>query len=301
MRRTLQAMMASVQRACQGANVPLGDIHKAIDTSYKDVESGYDWPWTYTETNIIIDQTYTTGTISITNHTNVVTGLGTTWDVTWTGRRLRVGSSNVDYIVTSVVNPTSLLLAQAVNLGANITNSAYFLYQDTFYMPSDFAPGQDIFIGQPEMRVRVKHIPRVTLEQQSLVLKQLQTNLTSYYADGPYDEVNGLYSIRFMPTISGPGQYRLTYRKVPADLTALIQTTHIPPGYDEVLELLAEARVKTTYNIPGAEQAQAKAASKLRMLRKQIATANVDTQSILSGTIGDSAFSQGGLSVFPWS
>ncbi len=292
--------MASVQRACQGANVPLGDIHKALDTSYKDVEAGYDWPWTYTETNILIDQTDTTGTISITNHTNVVTGIGTAWDTSWTGRRIRVGNSNVDYIVTAVVNPTSILLAQPVNLGASLVSQPYFLYQDTFYMPSDFAPGQDIFIGQPEMRVRVKHIPRVTLEQQGLVLKQLQTNLTSYYADGPYDEVNGLYSIRFMPTISGPGQYRLTYRKIPADLVTLAATTHIPPGYDEVLELLAEARVKTTYNIPGAEGAQAKAASKLRLLRKQIATANVDSQSILSGTIGDSAFSQGGLSVFPW-
>ncbi len=299
-RRTVQAMIASVQRALSANNVPLGDIHKAINTAYKDTSSAWDWPWLYAEWNVLIPPPYTTGTISIANGTASVVGVATVWDPTWVGRRIRFGGNNVDYIILNIINPTMLTLAQPVNLGANLVGSAYRMWQQEYLMPLDFDPGNDIFLGQPTLRYRIKHIPRYSFEQQGIVLKQLFTSIQMFYTDSGCDEATGAYKIQFMPPVSQVGEYRLVYRKRPDDLSIPTQVTAIPEGYDEVLELIAESRLRIEYNLPAPEGPMMRAQAKLKMLRRMISAAMIDNQPLVHGAMSDSSISQWGLMIGPW-
>lgn len=308
--RTLQAMILQVQRRTRGMNVPAGEIHLELDKANKDIQMGSTWPWNYTETNILIPPPLSTGTISITNQTAIVTGSGTAFNTLYgslsspssmPGCRLRFGSNNMDYIVQSIDSATQITLAQPVNLGADLVGGAYTLYQDTWQMPSDFMPGKDLMIGNTNLRMRIKHIPRYQFEEQMLVLRPLFTNVTMYYTDHEFNETTKQYQIRFGPPISTVGEYRLIYHKNPVDLAALSQVTSIPEGYDECIELMAESRLKIAYGQKDAQAAAVLAAGKLRLLKKQIKSAIVDNQPKDNLGISDSSFSQGGLMIGPWS
>lgn len=298
---TLQAMILQVQRRTAGMGITAGEIHRELDHANKDIQQSMNWPWNYSETNVLVPANYTTGTISITDQTATVTGTGTSWDPAWIGYRLRFGSNNIDYIVQSVDSATQITLAQPINTGANWTNVGYTLYKDTFQMPSDFMPGKDLIIGNATLRMRIKHIPRYQFEEQMLVLRPLFTNVTMYYTDHEYNATAKKYQIRFCPPISSVGEYRLVYHKNPPDLTALTQTSSIPDGFDECIELTAIARLKTAYGSKDAAAANALAGAKLRMLQKQIKTAIKDNQPKDNLGISDSSFSQGGLMISPWS
>lgn len=299
--RTLQAMILQVQRSTSGMHVPAGEIHMELDKANKDIQLGFDWPWNYTETNILIPPNYTDGTISILNGTAVITGTGTLWDPTWVGYRIRFGNNNLDYIIASIDSPTQITLAQPISTGQDWVNANYTLYKDTWQMPADFMPGKALMIGNTTLRMRIKHIPRYQFEEQMLVLRPLFTNMTMYYTDHEFNMTTKQYQIRFCPPISTTGEYRMTYHKIPPDLVTLSQVTSIPQGYDECVEMMAESKLKIRYGQKEAQGAAVLATGKLRLLQKQIKTAIIDNQPKDNLGISDSSFSQGGLMIGPWS
>lgn len=309
-KRTLQAMIAQVQRSLDGSNITAGMIQRALLDAHADIQMGNSWPWNYDETNILIPPPLSAGTISIVNQTAVVTGSGTAFDTLYgilsspsqyPGCRMRFGSNNVDYIVKSIDSATQITLDQPVNLGADLVASTYVLYQDTFLMPTDFMPGKDVILANPTLRMRIKHIPRFQFEEQMIVLRPLFTSATMYYTDHAYNATAKQYQIRFCPPMSVTGEYRLTYSKNPPDMSNLTDVTSLPAGYDECVELFAIARLKMTYGLDGAKEAQAVATGKIRLLKKQISSAIIDNQPKNNWGVPDSSFSQGGLMIGPWS
>ncbi|MDI6787535.1 MAG: hypothetical protein QME51_04115 [Planctomycetota bacterium] len=67
---------------------------------------------------------YKTGTISITNGATAVTGSGTTFDSSMVGRVIKFGGDDIEYIVDSVANTTSLTLAKSFD-GTTISGGTY--------------------------------------------------------------------------------------------------------------------------------------------------------------------------------
>ncbi len=152
--RTVEEIAASVQRRVGGI-APRMEILDAIDNANKEIHGKYEWPWTRAESNIRVQGTYTTGTVSITDQTNAVTGTGTNWDTTWLYKRIYFGTNNVDYQIASVNSPTSLTLAQNINLGVNQTNVGYTIFQDTYPLPSDCEFGDILLVVNPIFRYKL--------------------------------------------------------------------------------------------------------------------------------------------------
>ncbi len=300
MRRTLQGMVASVMRAFPGMSIPPGEIKQVLETANKDIHASHSWPWTYKDWNLAIPPPQTTGTITIYDGTYVVQGLGTTFPTLQPGYRLRFGDASIDYQVQAIFNATSLALTQPINRGADYVDVPYTLYKDTFEFPVDFEIGQDVILTNPLMRSRLKHIPRYTFEKQMMVLRPLQSNFPLYYTDNSFNPTSGCHSIRICPPLSTRAEYRLTYRAKPPDLDLPTSVTALPEGFDEVLELMAEARLKMIYQHPGAEAAAVLATGKLRSLKRIVGNATVEIQPTASG-VPDSSYSQWGLSILPWS
>lgn len=304
MKRTLLDMVANVQRAVSDT-IPIQEIHRFLDAANKDVQSSWEWPWLYAEYDVPILAPYSTGTVSIAGAT--ATGTGTAWNSSWVGMRLRVGSSNVDRRVTSIaVSGLSLTLDQAVNVSTTITNQSYVLYQDSFPMPANYHPGHDIFLGHSQLRYRLKHVPRFHAENQMLTLKQFATNTQMFYVDDDYRPLvpggttDYRYWIRVIPPPSQAQELRFVYRKNPGDLDALTDVSDIPEPFDEVIELIAQWKLKMQYGIPGGETDQLRALTKLKALKRQISSAPVENQPMSAGAVADSSISQWGMMITPY-
>ena len=271
-RRTLEAMVGAVQRKLGGFTVGLGEIVEALAVANKEVHSKWDWPWTYGETLVSVPANYSTGTIAFTSGSGTFTGTGTVWDTTWLNRRVMTGSNSASYRVASITSPTTLTVNTLDTPNITQSGAGYVMYQDTYSMPADFEPGQDLILIQPQNRIRVPHIPRSSLEQQGIVLVQFFTTIPVGYADYGYNATTRRHEIKIIPPPGGVQQLRLVYRRMPIDLTTPTQYTEIPESFDDVLEWMATSDLAGTYGLGVQKMADAKAAFDARMDKVAIAT-----------------------------
>jgi hypothetical protein len=301
-RITFRQVIADVQRKPGLNRVSLGEIMDAIQTAAKDL-GNQPWPWNYAETNVLVPANYTTGTINVTNGTNVVNGVLTAWDPTWYGRRMTFSNSNLDYIVQTIVNPTQILLAQPVNLSANIVNGSYSIYEDTFLYPADYILGSDVALLQPLVRTRIPKIPRYKFEMlMNAGFRSFSTNIQMFYCDQGEDltfggTTSGLYRFRLGPPPSSAAELRLCYHQMAPDLAPTNLTT-FPEGYDEIISLTASAKLYNLYKMPGESTAlMALAAGKIRLLKRQVATQTIDDVPDAAFEVPDSSISQWGMMI----
>ena len=304
-RITFQQVIAEVQRMPGLGRISLGEIIDKIATTAKDL-GNQPWPWNYAETNILVPPAYTTGLIDVTNGTNVITGtIGSlpVWDVTWYGRRIRFANSNLDYIVQTIVNPTTILLAQPVNLGASIVGGSYTLYQDTYTYPTDYILGSDVAMLQPVVRGRIPKIPRYKFEMiMNSGMRSFSTNIQMFYCDHGEDLTSGtttsrLYRFRMGPPPGGPAELRICYHQMAPDLVPSQMTT-FPEGYDELISLTAAAKLYDLHKMPGeSEAAKALALGKIRLLKRQVATQTIDDVPDAAYEVADSSISQWGMMI----
>lgn len=299
--RTFAMMIANVQRKVgSGAAIPRMEIMQALNTAHLEIHGAYDWPWAYKETNINVNPSYSTGTVSTTVGSTTVTGAGTTWVTNWANKRIRL-DNNQDWPVASIGGAGTLTLSQAYHGTANLSGASYVIYQDVFTMPSDFEPGKDLILLQPDVRIRVRHIPRLALETQSVVLKSLFTNIAMGYSDQGRDS-SGNYQIRILPPPTNTNTLRMVYKARPADFSALTDTSWLPQTYQDILELVAESEVKRTHGIQGWEVPAAIAARKRLELKRQVISSPTDNRSdsFAGSSLTDSSISWRGLTISPW-
>ena len=299
--RTLAAMIANVQRKVgTGPAIPRLEIMQALNTAHLEIHGAYDWPWAYKEVNIDVNPSYSTGTVSTTIGSTVVTGSGTTWDTDWTNKRIRL-DNNQDWPVQAVLAVNGILLDQTYHGAADLVDASYVIYQDVYQMPTDFEPGKDLILLQPDVRIRVRHIPRMALETQSVVLKSLFTNIAMGYSDQGRDST-GRYLIRIIPPPTNTNTLRLVYKARPTDFSSLTDVSWLPQTYQDILELMAEAEVKRTHGVPGWDAPAAIAARKRLEMKRQIIAGPVDNKStaFAGQSLGDSSISWRGLSILPW-
>lgn len=299
--RTLGMMVANVARKVGvGPAIPRLEIIQAINNAHLELHGAYDWPWAYKETNVSIQPSYTTGTVSVNVGSTTVTGAGTTWSTGWTNKRILL-DNNTDWPVASFGGANSATLSQAYFGSANLSGASYTIYQDVFTMPTDFEPGKDLVLLQPDVRIRVRHIPRLSLETQSVVLKNLFTNIAMGYTEQGRNS-DGTYTIRIIPPPTNTNVMRLVYKARPTDFAALADKSWLPQTYQDILELSAEAEVKRTHGVPGWEVPAAIAAKKRLELKRQVTASPVDMRgdAFASSVPSDSSISWRGISIAPW-
>jgi hypothetical protein len=238
------------------------------------------------------------------DQTTTVSLAGGNWlaQVGQPGYRIRVGNSNLDYIVASIVNLNTITLAQPVNLGTNLTASTYTLYKDTFFYPSDYIVGSDVALLQPVIRTRIPKIPRYKFEMaMNSGLRSMSTNIQMFYCDaGIGSDLSGnrFYQFRLGPPPAGVAELRLCYHSQAPDLTASSSTTLLPDGYDEVIALIAASKLYDIHKAPGlSQQVKDLANGKLRLLKRQIATQTIDDVPDGMTEVPDSSISQWGMMI----
>lgn len=293
MKRTLLHMMSSLQRKLDPSEITLGEIAEAIQMARKDIDTKYDWPWAYGDTNLLILPPYTTGTISMSTGDATVTGSGTSFtaagvDSTW---RLRAAGRSGDWKVATVTNPTTLELQQLPNFDGTISGSTYVLWKDEYATPSDFQVGGQLLLYNQEIRCEIPYITMSDLERITMGWKTAQSTLPLGYSDV------GTGVIRFAPPIASRAELRLRYKKIPADLAELSAVSSIPEGYDELLELVAGTKLRQDHGLLD-KNSSGQTATKMKALIRDLATVDMRFDGPGPG-MADSSISQGGLSILP--
>lgn len=296
-RRTFKQIVAEIQRMPGLGGISVGEIMDKVNTAHKDL-GNQPWPWNYAETNVLVPTVYSAGTISITDGTAAVTGAGTAWDPTWTGRRIMFGSSNVDYIVQAITGAGTLTLAQPVNLGTNLVTVPYTMWQDTYTYPSDYLFGSDVALSHPTLRIRIKKITRYKFENiMNAWARGMASNLQMFYCDHDRNPDSGLYRFRLGPPPSSVAEYRLCYHRIAPDV-ALALVTDFPEGFDEVVTLTAASKLYDVHEKPTESIAvKAIAEAKIRLLKRQVSTQTIDDEPEPGVEVPDSSISQWGMMI----
>jgi hypothetical protein len=309
-RVTFAQIIADIQRTPGLEAMTLGEIVDAVSGAATDI-GNQPWPWNYAESNVLVPAPVSTGTVSINDGTAVVTGALTTWGTSpgagdpSIGWRIRFGNSNLDYIISNVVNNTTINLVQAVNLGQNLAGSSYTLYKDTYAYPTDYIPGSDVALLQPTIRNRIPKIPRYKFEMaMNAGLRSMSTNIQMFYCDqGQTTTGTGVkrFSFRLGPPPAGPAELRLCYHSMATAVNlanATTQTTDLPEGYDEIIGLMAMSKLYDIHKKPGSsDQVKAIAFGKMRLLQRQVATQTIDDLPDPAYEVPDSSISQWGMMI----
>jgi hypothetical protein len=85
-------------------------VKRMIQDTYRRVVDSRPFYGTLVKGQVTVPNAYTTGTVSVTNGNDSVTGTGTTWTNSMVGEQFRIGFSTPIYTITNVLSPTSLTL-----------------------------------------------------------------------------------------------------------------------------------------------------------------------------------------------
>jgi hypothetical protein len=95
------------------------------------------WSWLVKFGQFIAPVPTTTGTITVTQNSTIVTGSGTSWGNDLVGQQLRIGLTNPIYTVSSVDSTTQLELDYPWG-GTTASAQTYSIYQAFYTPPNDF-------------------------------------------------------------------------------------------------------------------------------------------------------------------
>lgn len=252
------------------ATIP--EIQKDINNALDFVTNQTNWEFLLSQGYIAMNPPYTTGTVSATDGTNVITLTGGTWDTTWQYKSFYFGVNNVPYLVANFPTTTTATLTTKLNLGQNLVNSPYTIFQDLYPLPAPLSYGRELMIINTQFRRRLAKPHRYTLENMNVYTRSWVSNYQYMYADAGFNFTNKLYLIKVFPI---PGQATqlviLYYQRIPY-LINDTDTSILPREFDQILTWLATSYIKMRYAMPGWVEAKREGAMRLRDMRKMAHT-----------------------------
>jgi len=188
-----------------------------------------DYPWTFRLTNSVLYTVapYSTGAITCTPGSSIVTGIGTAWTSAFNGFQLRFGNSGPTLFVATVSSATSLTLAQPY-LGVPQTAINYTLQQSFYPIPNASE------VTAVRNTVLLEKTSRETINLEDPQRLSVGGNPCLAWAPAPY--LNGVLQIEMWPVSSAAVPYVVEYR---AQAIPMVNPTDMPQVASAVLEAKA--------------------------------------------------------------
>lgn len=112
-------------------------VKKSINIALLRIAEYFEWPFYMVNTGVISTVApYTTGTVTATNGSAAIVGVGTAWTSAMTGRKIRVASGQPYYRIKSIDTATTLTLTTLFQ-SDNATAATYTMYKDEYRLASD--------------------------------------------------------------------------------------------------------------------------------------------------------------------
>lgn len=132
---TFESLWKSVLLRCSVAGPMLSQ--QFVNYAFRDLIEKRKWSWSIAQSQFVFPNQYVTGTVTVTNQSNAVTGAGTAWTSAMIGYQFRVNTLTPIYTITAVNSATSLTLDQpwGAASASGLNHQIYIAYQ---IPPTDF-------------------------------------------------------------------------------------------------------------------------------------------------------------------
>ena len=127
--------------------VPPIEADAFIWQAVKDVFNDFPWSFAIKQGVLITEDSYTTGTVAVTNGSTAVALTDGTWTAGWEQRRIAVSGRAENYGITITGAATGTL--DTAWQGEDDTDATYTIYRDTYDLPTDCDYGKAYFIVDP--------------------------------------------------------------------------------------------------------------------------------------------------------
>jgi hypothetical protein len=134
--------------------LPITIAQDCVNNAYKDALSSWNWSALRKWSQVTIKNAYRTGTVTVTNGSPNVTGLGTTWTSTMLGMQFSLNESPF-YDISTVTSPTTLTLTENYK-GADASGASYTISQIYIDLPSDFGSIEDVIDLTSQKRLHTR-------------------------------------------------------------------------------------------------------------------------------------------------
>jgi len=183
-----------------------------------------------------VENSYTTGTVSITDGSTTVTGVSTVWTSDMEGQKIKVGLDGYAYTIDTVSSGTSLTLTTAYNGGGdNVSGSTYTIYQDEY----------DIYLdGTTTTLTDLRSIYKIYDEDGTDVTEHdVKEDDDGFYVKRTGD--NFKFCLNYIPdSVNAAGKWTILYIYQPANFDSMGDTPELPIGFDGVLQSYGLFRLK---------------------------------------------------------
>jgi hypothetical protein len=211
-----------------------------VNNAYSMALRAYDWYNMKQDGTFTVPDSYTTGTITLTQGSPTVIGIGTAWDASMVGRQLYPNSQAPVFTIIAVGGPTSLTI-DAPWTGATVGLQPYEITLSYIEMPADFESFDSVY--DPVLKYRL----RTNWTQAQLDIgdaaRVLSVGGTPWIFAAAKRSAAGLPRYELYPRIQLARTYGFRYRKVTPELIADSDEI-IPPLSASILRMGALAEME---------------------------------------------------------
>ena len=241
-----------------------------INMAYRDVWSAHEWEERKASAWVVTAAPYTTGTVSLTQGADAVTGVGTVFPSTADTTPWRFGASYSTpwYVVSARGGDTALTLAEDFT-ETTLAASNYVLYANTFSMPAAAEKVRYVLVMQPGY-TNPDPITKRTMDEMATMPVEL--GIPSSWCVGGNDS-NGYLTVQVAPIPDGIYRMHVHYLK---KITELSTGTDEPFLEERRRDLIIERALWHAYRFKGDNRA----ADQLVIYQRRLAEAiSNETQS----------------------
>jgi len=109
-----------------------------VNWAFRTIGETRRWSWLQKQSQFISTQVVTAGLVTVSTNDPVVTGVGTTWDGSETGKQFRIGLPYPIATIMSVDTGAQTLTLDIPFGGPNLTSVNYQIYSAYYTVPADF-------------------------------------------------------------------------------------------------------------------------------------------------------------------
>jgi len=132
---TYDSIVNGLLLRCPAAGGQLAE--QFVNYAFRDLIEKRKWSWSIAQSQFIFPAAYTTGTVTVTNNSNAVVGVGTAWTASMIGQQFRTSTLTPIYTITAVGSATTLTLDQVWG-AATASAQGYKIYVAYQIPPTDF-------------------------------------------------------------------------------------------------------------------------------------------------------------------
>lgn len=144
-RRTLGNMRATVlRRVGTHSQITAADVNAILQDVHREIATGWQWSFRKRETLLATVAPVSAGTVTVTQGSAAVVGVGTAWTAAMVGRAISIAGENTFYVVQAVADATHLTLgdAQGTTLpwtAASASGASATIFQHQYSIPANVA------------------------------------------------------------------------------------------------------------------------------------------------------------------